>query len=127
LAVYVHRILRCTRLGWSLAFHGNVSQNQQVNGNIAVAMSLFTLQCNKHKNEADRFPNQRKALRANPSRLPLSAARNAPAVVKSLYLPEGNSRICENRIAGICTLKGINHGRSAPATCERSTGAAAQP
>jgi hypothetical protein len=53
------------------------------------------------KNEADKFLSLHKGLRANPQHLPLSAARNARAAVKSLYLPEGNSWICGNRIAGI--------------------------
>jgi hypothetical protein len=51
-------------------------------------MSMFILQCNKRKNEADKFSNRRKALRADPQHLPLSAPRNARAGVKSLYLPE---------------------------------------
>ena len=74
------------------------------------AMGLLILQRNKHKIEADKFSSRRKALRADPQCLPLSTARNARAVVKSLYLPKGNSWICGNRIAGICTLKGINRG-----------------
>jgi hypothetical protein len=49
-------------------------------------MTLFILHRNKRKNEADKFLNRRKGLRANPQCLPLSAARNARRVVKSLYL-----------------------------------------
>src|SRR5580700_7176296 len=110
LAVYVHWILQCTSLVQSPACHDIVSQSQLVNGNITATTSLFILQCNKLKNEADKFLSRRKGLRAYPQHLPLSAARDARAGVKSLYLPEGNSWICENRIAGICALKGINRG-----------------
>jgi hypothetical protein len=52
------------------------------------APSLFILQCNTHRNEADKFLSRRKGLRANPQHVPLSAARNARGAVKSLYLPE---------------------------------------
>ena len=72
--------------------------------------SMFILQCNKLKNEADEFLSRRNGLRAYAQHLPLSTARDARVGVKSLYLPEENSWICENRIAGICPLKGINRG-----------------
>src|SRR5580704_13670663 len=91
LAAYVHWILRCTSLLGSPACHDIVSQIQLVNGNITAAPSLFILRCNKRKNEADKFLSLHKGLRANVQYLPLSAARNARAAVKSLYLPEGNS------------------------------------
>jgi hypothetical protein len=64
-------------------------------------MSLFILQCNKHKNEAQKILNRHKGLRAKSSGLPLSAPGNARHGVKSLYLPKENSWICGNRIAGI--------------------------
>jgi hypothetical protein len=59
------------------------------------ATSLFILRRNKHKNEADKFVNQRKGLRANPQHLPLSAARNVRRGVKSLYLPKGAPAFAE--------------------------------
>jgi hypothetical protein len=63
--------------------------------------SLFILQRNKHKNEADKFLNRHNGLRKNPLRSPLSAAPNARGGVKSLYLSQGSPWICGNRIAGI--------------------------
>jgi hypothetical protein len=51
-------------------------------------MRLFILRCNKYKNEAEKILSRDKGLRPNPQHLPLSAAHNARAVVKSLYLPK---------------------------------------